>query len=190
MSQLIFVTGGTGFIGSHVVDQLLKKGYRVRAAARSASKQKAIFPDASNLEVVEIESLTSDFSESLKGVDVVIHMAAKVFSGGATSEEIFDAAYNGTLHVVRQSLDAGIKKIIITGTFANLFDSQLNQAYGTEVVTEEFFHPITLETLDRTKIPQVVYQESKALADKKVWELAKEHPDVDFTCYRQQSMDR
>ncbi|KIK51119.1 hypothetical protein GYMLUDRAFT_181870, partial [Collybiopsis luxurians FD-317 M1] len=83
------VTGGTGFLGSHVIAQLLQKGYHVRAAARSVSRQKAIFPNAPNLEVVEIESLTSDFSKLLKSVYAVIHMAGIVFNAG-TNEEIFD----------------------------------------------------------------------------------------------------
>ncbi|KAF5364843.1 hypothetical protein D9757_011278 [Collybiopsis confluens] len=177
MRQLIFVTGGTGFIGSHVVDQLLKKGYRVRAAARSVEKQKALFPDAPNLEVVEIESITSDVSQSLKGVDAVIHMAAKVFSGGASSEDIFDAAYNGTLEIVRQSINAGIKKVVITGTFATQFEL----AFGTEPINEESFLPVTLEAFDSTKPPPQVYQESKTLAESKVWEFAKENPGIDFT---------
>ncbi|KAJ3852341.1 hypothetical protein EV368DRAFT_6817, partial [Lentinula lateritia] len=134
----IQVTGGTGFIGSHVVAQLLDKGYRVRAAARSAAKLQRIFPDASNLEAVEVPTLTSDYTEYLKGVDVVIHMAAD-YSIFLVTNIVLQAAYDGTLHIVRQSIDAGIKKIIITGTFASLFDSQLQTAFGQELVTERFF---------------------------------------------------
>ncbi|KAJ3743260.1 NAD-P-binding protein [Lentinula detonsa] len=181
MNQLVLVTGATGFIGSHVVAQLLAKGYRVRAAARSVPKLQKIFPNASGLEMVEVPTLTSDYTESLKGVDTVIHMAAELFSKGSPSDHIFEAAYNGTLNIVRQSIDAGIKKIIITGTFASLFDSQLKLAFGTDLVTEKFFHPVTLETLNRDQPPMAIYQQSKTLADKKMWELAKEHPDIDFT---------
>ncbi|KAJ3858447.1 hypothetical protein EV359DRAFT_7934, partial [Lentinula novae-zelandiae] len=143
----IQVTGGTGFIGSHVVAQLLDKGYRVRAAARSAAKLQRIFPDASHLEAVEVPTLTSDYTKYLKGVDVVIHMAAELFSKGSPIIRFLwtrinislQAAYDGTLHIVRQSIDAGIKKIIITGTFASLFDLQLQTAFGQELVTERFF---------------------------------------------------
>ncbi|KAE9401227.1 NAD(P)-binding protein, partial [Gymnopus androsaceus JB14] len=175
------VTGGTGFVGSHIITQLLAKGYRVRAAARSASKLQGIFSDAPVLEVVEMPTLLSDYSENLKGVDAVIHVASPLFSKGAPRDEIFHAAYDGTLHIVRQSIDAGIKKIIITGTFASLFDSELKIAFGKELVTEKFFNSVTLDTLDRTQKPMTVYQHSKTIADKKVWELAKEHPTVDFT---------
>ncbi|KAJ4487790.1 hypothetical protein J3R30DRAFT_849565 [Lentinula aciculospora] len=181
MSQLIFVTGGTGFLGSHVVAQLLEKGYRVRAAARSATKQQRIFPNTSTLEVVEMPTLTSDYAECLKGVDAVIHMAVELFGKSSSADQIYQAAYDGTLHIVRQSIDAGIKKIIITGTFASLFDTQLKTGLGTELVTEKFFNPVTLETFNRDQSLMAVYQESKALAEKKIWELAKEHPEVDFT---------
>lgn len=90
---------------------------------------------------------------------------------------------------MQQSIDAGIKKIIITGTCASLFEiprfphpsDELSSqsAYGTELVTEKSFRSITLETIDILQIR--LYRESKTVAEKKVWELAKEHPDVDFT---------
>ncbi|KAJ3723305.1 hypothetical protein C8R42DRAFT_665855 [Lentinula raphanica] len=181
MNQLVFVTGATGFIGSHVVTQLLAKGYRVRAAARSAPKLQKIFPNASNLEIVEIPTLTSDYTESLKGVDAVIHMAAELFSKNSSGDQIFEAGYDGTLHIVRQTIEAGIRKIIVTGTYASLFDSELNPAYGTELVDASFYHPVTLETLDRNQPPMAMYQQSKTLADREIWKLAKEHPDIDFT---------
>ncbi|KAE9401223.1 hypothetical protein BT96DRAFT_818148, partial [Gymnopus androsaceus JB14] len=87
------VTGGTGFVGSHIITQLLAKGYRVRAAARSASKLQGIFPDAPALEVVEMPTLLSDYSENLKDVDAVIHVAASLFSKGASSDEIFHVGF-------------------------------------------------------------------------------------------------
>ncbi|KIK51118.1 hypothetical protein GYMLUDRAFT_181867, partial [Collybiopsis luxurians FD-317 M1] len=89
--------------------------------------------------------------------------------------------FNGTINLVRQSINAGIKKIITTATFGILFDSQFNRAYGTELVTEDFWNPVTLETFNFYGRPYITYLESYVLADKKIWEFAKEHPDVDFT---------
>ncbi|GAW10143.1 hypothetical protein F5879DRAFT_522775 [Lentinula edodes] len=181
MTPLILVTGGTGFLGSHVVAQLLEKGYRVRSAARSATKQRKIFPDNPNLEVVEIPTLTSDYTESLKGVDAVIHIAAQLFAKTNSVDEIYEAACDGTINIVHQSIDAGVKKIIITGTFASLFDTQLNTGSGTELVTEEFYNPVTPETFHRDQPLMAAYQESKTLASKRVWQVAEKHPDVDIT---------
>lgn len=210
------VTGGTGFLGSHVVAQLLEKGYRVRSAARSATKQRKIFPDNPNLEVVEIPTLTSNYTESLKGADAVIHIAAQLFAKTNSVDEIYEvcplyhfgfflaidfvlqAACDGTINIVNQSIEAGVKKIIITGTFASLFDSQtsiyvshrscadsslaqLKTGSGTKLVTEEFYNPVTPETFHRDQPLMAAYQESKTLASKRVWEVAEKHPDVDFT---------
>ncbi|KAG6834361.1 hypothetical protein H0H93_010089, partial [Arthromyces matolae] len=80
MPELIFVTGASGFLGSHIVLQLLNKGYHVRAAARGPRVAELI----SNYEkfgaqfsAIEVRDLTTDqFPEALEGVDAVIHAAA------------------------------------------------------------------------------------------------------------------
>lgn len=74
------VTGGTGFVGGHVVDQLLKKGFTVKAVVRPGREPalRNLFPDASNiqLQAVEISLLgDGDYSEALQGVDAIIHLA-------------------------------------------------------------------------------------------------------------------
>ncbi|EEB96306.1 hypothetical protein MPER_04580, partial [Moniliophthora perniciosa FA553] len=84
----VLITGATGFIGSHIVSQLLAKNVKVRAVVRSASKVKSIFPNAgSQLEIVEIPSLLDDHTEALRGVSAVIHTAVPAFFKGASGEE-------------------------------------------------------------------------------------------------------
>ncbi|KAJ7435151.1 hypothetical protein FB451DRAFT_990883, partial [Mycena latifolia] len=74
------VTGASGFLGSHVVLQLLEKGYRVRAAARGAKADHLKSSYASygdRFEVVKITDISHDqFPEALVGVDAVIHTAS------------------------------------------------------------------------------------------------------------------
>lgn len=78
----VLVTGATGFIGAHVVDNLLNRGMRVRAVARSRGKAKFMLESrskyASQLEFFFIDDLAtpSVFDEALKGVDGVIHVAS------------------------------------------------------------------------------------------------------------------
>ncbi|ESK91330.1 3-beta hydroxysteroid dehydrogenase isomerase family protein [Moniliophthora roreri MCA 2997] len=179
----VLVTGATGFVGSHIVSQLLAKGVKVRAIVRSASKAKTIFPNAgSQLDIVELASLLDDHTEALKGVSAVIHTAVPIFFKGASGEETLKGAYEGTLNIVNQAISLGIKKIIVTGTFVNLFDTDFKQAFGDKVLTEKDFGSIELKDIKpQEQDPLFVYQAAKTVADKKLWEIAREHPDVDIT---------
>ncbi|KAK7020745.1 hypothetical protein VNI00_017600 [Paramarasmius palmivorus] len=175
----VLVTGATGFIGSHIVSQLLAKNIKVRAVVRSANKLKTIFPDAgSQLDIVELPSLLEDHAEALKGVSAVIHTAAPAFFKGATGEETFKGAYEGTLNIVNQAIASGINKIIVTGSMANLFDSDLKGAFGTQVVTEKDFGAIETEGY-KNLIEQdafFVYQAAKTVSDKKLRDLLRSIP--------------
>ncbi|KAK7023483.1 hypothetical protein VNI00_013113 [Paramarasmius palmivorus] len=179
----VLVTGATGFIGSHIVSQLLAKNIKVRAVVRSANKLKTIFPDAgSQLDIVELPSLLEDHAEALKGVSAVIHTAAPAFFKGATGEETFKGAYEGTLNIVNQAIASGINKIIVTGSMANLFDSDLKGAFGTQVVTEKDFGAIELKDIKpQEQDAFFVYQAAKTVSDKKLRDIAQEHPEVDVT---------
>ncbi|THV04602.1 NAD(P)-binding protein [Dendrothele bispora CBS 962.96] len=182
---IVLITGGTGLTGSHIISQLLEQGqYTVRGVARSASKLKSIFPDArpDQLEIVEIPNLTSDFTEALKGVYAVIHVASATYANGATGPEIFEVAYEGTLNLIQQAIKQGIKKIVYTGAYGSLLDTKISNGFSTVPITEKDFGPITLEELDRTDTNlTTIYQASKTIAEKKAWELAHENPDVDLT---------
>lgn len=78
----VLVTGATGFIGAHIVDNLLARGFRVRGTTRSLAKGQAML-DArpehrGNLEFVRIEDFekSADFTEAVAGAGAVIHAAS------------------------------------------------------------------------------------------------------------------
>uniref|UniRef100_A0A0W0FT74 NAD-dependent epimerase/dehydratase domain-containing protein n=1 Tax=Moniliophthora roreri TaxID=221103 RepID=A0A0W0FT74_MONRR len=180
---LVLVTGATGFIGSHIVSQLLEKNIKVRAVVRSTSKVKTIFPNAgSQLDIVELPSLLDDHTEALKGVTAVIHTAVPGYFNGASNEETFKGAYEGTLNIVNQAISLGIKKIIVTGSAATLFDPGYKRAFGDELVTEKDFGSVELEDIKpQEQDGPSIYQAAKTVADKQLWKIAQEHPDVDIT---------
>ncbi|KAK7022947.1 hypothetical protein VNI00_016837 [Paramarasmius palmivorus] len=91
-------------------------------------------------------------------------------------------AYDGTLNIVKQAISLGIKKIIVTGTAASLFDVDLKGAFGTRLITERDFGPIELPDIrPNEQDPRLLYRAAKTVADKKLWEIAADYPDVDIT---------
>ena len=78
----VLVTGATGFIGAHVLDELLRRGLKVRVAVRNFSKANLLLdarPDyADKLDFVQIADFTetTSFEEAVKNVDGIVHVAS------------------------------------------------------------------------------------------------------------------
>ena len=72
----VLVTGATGFVGSHLCEELVKQGYKVKALVRESS-------DKSFLDTLGVEYIYCDLrdvdklKENLKGIDIVFHCAAQ-----------------------------------------------------------------------------------------------------------------
>ncbi|KAF5390052.1 hypothetical protein D9757_003795 [Collybiopsis confluens] len=123
--DIILVTGVSGFIASHVAVDLLRRGLRVRGTARHAKLQvlrasnlTKLYP---NLELVQVEDVaSSDLTEVLKGVGSVVHIASPL-AGKASAEVIIDSAISGTMNVLRQAQDAGVKDFVVTSSIATVY---------------------------------------------------------------------
>ena len=79
--SLVLVTGASGFIGSHVVNEALKAGFKVRGTARTeekAEKTKTIFNNDSNYSTAIVPDFQHEgsFNEAVQGCDAIVHVAS------------------------------------------------------------------------------------------------------------------
>ncbi|KAG6832867.1 hypothetical protein H0H87_012800 [Tephrocybe sp. NHM501043] len=177
---LVFVTGGSGFLGSHIVLQLLYKGYNVRAATRpnrvaELTKNYEKFGD--RFHAVAVSNIGADkFSDALKGIDAVIHTAASLperQSSEAVLAPVPQSAIDGTLNVIRQAEKAGITKMVVTSSIVSVLNP--NNSF-----TDKDWYSITKEEALKTSGFDT-YRAAKTLAEKELWAFGEAHPHLDIT---------
>lgn len=136
------VTGADGFIGSHLTEELVRRGYKVRAFVYYNSFNNWGWLDSSPKEILEnIEIFSGDIRdpngvrEAMKGIDVVFHLAALIaipFSYHSPDSYI-DTNIKGTLNVLQAAKDLKTERILITST---------SEVYGTaQYVPIDELHP-------------------------------------------------
>lgn len=127
----VLVTGADGFIGSHLTESLLEKGYEVKAFSYYNSFNTWGWLDTLPKEKLdEIEVFTGDIRDpngvrtAMKGVDVVFHLAALIaipFSYHSPDSYV-DTNIKGTLNVLQAGRDLELERILVTST---------SEVYGT-----------------------------------------------------------
>lgn len=142
MSKKVLVTGADGFIGSHLVELLIEKGYKVRAFVYYNSFNSYGWLD--NLakdQLQHIEVFTGDIRDpngvrtAMKNIDIVYHLAALIaipFSYHSPDSYI-DTNIKGTLNVLQAAKDLNTERTLVTST---------SEVYGTaKYVPIDEFHP-------------------------------------------------
>jgi nucleoside-diphosphate-sugar epimerase len=127
MQPLYLVTGGAGFIGSHIVEELVKKGERVRVIDNlSTGKRENL-----GLLMDEIEFIQGDLrdpkaaAQAAKGADFVLHQAAVPSVPRSIEDPIGSTEnnLNGTLHLLMAACDAGVQRVVYASSSAVYGDS-------------------------------------------------------------------
>jgi nucleoside-diphosphate-sugar epimerase len=114
------VTGGAGFIGSHMVGALLSAGHTVRVVDNFVTgKRENLAHIADRIDLREF-SITdrNRLAEAMRGVDYVFHLAALASVPRSVDDPILSNEYNvtGTLNVLVTARDAGIKRVVYAGS--------------------------------------------------------------------------
>ncbi len=108
----VFITGASGYIGSSVVEKCLERGFHIKAVVR---KRQALDEVIEQVLIADL-SLKPDLSVALKGVDVVIHVAARAHilddSVAEPLAEFRKVNVDGTLNLARQVAEARVKRFV------------------------------------------------------------------------------
>lgn len=121
-----FVTGGTGFIGAHLVRRLLQQGYSPRVLVRPSSR-------LDNLKGLEVEQVTGDLndfnlSQKMQGCQILFHCAAHYSLWQADRELLYQTNVLGTRNVLSAAHLAGIKRTVYTSSVAAIGVGKEGQA--------------------------------------------------------------
>src|SRR5215475_11391942 len=155
----ILVTGGAGFLGSHLTRQLVARGADVRVLLRPSSSNRAIAD-------LPLEYVTGDLRDStsldraLSGVQRVFHVAADYRLWSKRSQDIYDSNVGGTKNLLEAARRAAVEQFIYTSTVAT-------------IAVDRPEHP---NEFTDAKLDEMVghYKRSKWLAEKEVLNAAKQ----------------
>lgn len=166
----VLVTGGSGFIGSHAILQALAAGLDVRSSVRNLRREgelrallRANGAHADAPLRFFAADLTGDagWAEAVAGCDYVLHIASPFPAGIPKHEdELIVPARDGALRVLRAARDAGVKRVVLTSSFAAI-------GYG---------HPEQRAPFDETTwtnldVSVAAYTKSKTLAERAAWDF-------------------
>ena len=169
--ELVLVTGGSGFIGAHCILQLLQAGYQVRTTVRSLAREADVRAmlrtggvDAGDRLSFVAADLTADagWPEAVAGCAYVLHVASPFPQSLPKHEDdLIVPAREGALRVLRAARDAGVKRVVLTSSFAAI-------GYGQKPQNA----PFTEENWTDPNGPDVrPYTKSKTLAERAAWDF-------------------
>jgi nucleoside-diphosphate-sugar epimerase len=166
----VLVTGGSGFVGSHVILRLLNAGHQVRTTVRSLKREDDVREmlrnggadpgDRLSFRAADLEH-DEGWAAAAAGCDYAIHPASPIPAvAPKTEDELIVPARDGVLRVLKASRDARVRRVVFTSTSGAIY-------YG---------HPPRREPFDETSWTNLdgemsAYVRSKAIAERAAWDF-------------------
>ncbi|ROT43479.1 ketoreductase [Sodiomyces alkalinus F11] len=176
----ILLTGGSGFIAAHILEQLLEAGHQVVTTVRSEEKAQKI-RDAHKdlgrdvLDVVIVPDIAREdaFDEVVKtpGLEAVLHTASPFhYKWTDPLTEVVNPAVIGTTGILKalHRSAPSVKRVVITSSFASILD-ETRLEDPSVVFSERTWNPVTIDDIHRSK--PTAYRASKTLAERAAWDF-------------------
>jgi nucleoside-diphosphate-sugar epimerase len=177
----VLVTGGSGFVGCHCILQLLAAGYEVRTTVRNLNREPEVRamlkvggaePGDRLLFIAADLEKDDGWPEAVAGCEYVLHVASPLpASLPKHVDELIVPAREGALRVLRAARDAGVKRVVLTSSFAAI-------GYGHEVQKT----PFNETNWTNLNGDVIAYAKSKTLAERAAWDfMAKEGGNLELS---------
>ena len=183
----VLLTGANGYIGRHILLELLNQGYQVRASVRSLDKAEQVIAAlkpfvkdvdllSSDLEFIELDlDKDAGWSEAMAGVQVLMHTASPFpLVIPADENKLIRPAVDGTIRALKAAKEAGINRVILTSSNAAIFarDLPTGATHFDESMWSDINH----------RIGRAAYRRSKTLAELAAWDFVKNQaPEIALT---------
>jgi nucleoside-diphosphate-sugar epimerase len=166
----VLVTGGSGFVGSHLILQLLAAGHEVRTTVRSLTREETVRTmlrsggaDPGQRLAFFAADLERDegWAEAITGCEYVMHVASPIPAAAPkTEDELIVPARDGALRVLKAARDGKVKRVVLTSSCGAIY-------YG---------HPPQAAPFDETSWTNMngemsAYVRSKAIAERAAWDF-------------------
>ena len=173
--EKVLVTGATGYIGLHCIQQLLDQGYAVNGSVRSLERKNEIYEalkknntDTTNLNIFKFDLNNDDgWDEGMEGCDFLIHVASPIALESQSEDFFVKPAVAGVKRALKFAQKHSVKKVVLTSSVAAIF-------HGMEL--KEYYDENDWSDPENPSIDH--YSKSKTLAEKTAWDFVENegHP--------------
>jgi dihydroflavonol-4-reductase len=170
--EKVLVTGATGFIGLHCIQQLLEQGYAVNGTLRSMQRESEVRESlekhntsTENLSLFPVDLMSDEgWDQAMESCDYLLHVASPFVLSNETEEFFVKPAVEGALRALKFADKHNIKKVVLTSSFAAVGDT----FDGTTSFNETHWS-------DTSNDKMTFYSKSKTLAEKAAWDYVQEN---------------